>query len=336
MSTVPGNSPDHRLRLLTRYCEIGWRLLPTWWRDTTGTCACRERERCDRPGKHPRISWQNPAPGRPGASSNIAVVTEWFRLWPRANWAVVCDDFFAVDVDEKHGGMVTLAEIERNAPELTATTLTQETSGGGRQLLYAQPPERDVVTTAQGRLRGLTGWEVRGLALDGSPGTYVLVPPSAGRRWLVTGLPRPASPELLARIRQARETRGGSSGTGTGNLVTFDWDAALTPGAVTEAQDETLYRAALSLRAQGVGDGTALAVLRRVVLNFTNLDPRDPWDPVRAEQKWEYVKRRHEAGRTAPRMTPDQLRWAAVRGQRARGDSPIRVGRVTVVPRGDR
>jgi len=259
------------------------------------------------------IKWQDPLPGQPGATSDFAYVQRWHQRWPGANWAVVCDDFFVVDIDRKHGGMDTLAEVEENAPELLGITLAQRTADGGRQFFYRQPADKKISTVEQGRLRygdlELRGWEVKGLRLDKKPGSYVLVPPSRGRAWLNHQPLSEASPYLLRAIRKAA-TVGTNGNTSGGGWRKFDWDRAFTPGAVTTDQDGTLYRAALSLRSQDVNDALALAVLRRIIECFVNTDPADPWQLDHAEQKWEYVKRRFKAGRDLPEFSEAERAFA--------------------------
>lgn len=291
-----------KLTLLTRYCEKNWQVFPVWWLRPDGVCACSAGSNCSRPGKHPRVRWQHPRPGESGATADVAVVAGWLRLWPLANWAVVCDDFFVLDVDRKHGGLEALSRVETEQPELLGITLTQETASGGRQLIYKQPPERDMHIVPQGGLPDLPGCEIKGLRRDGVVGSYVLIPPSAGRRWLNTGYPSEAPDALLRLVRCAvlAERIGSAAGVGDARDMglgeTFDWERAFTPGGVTHSQDDTLYRAALSLRSLDIPDRLAVPVLRRVVECFVNADDNDPWLMIRADQKWDYVKRRHEAG----------------------------------------
>lgn len=288
--TVHGG--QHKLDQLLGYCARGWRLLPLWEKDEHGICVCRERERCT--SKHPRIRWQDPPPGQCGATSDLSQVRKWHDAWPQADWATVLDELFVVDVDRKHGGMETLADVEENFPDLLGITLEATSPGGGRQYFYRQPPERDVVTIEQGRLAGLTGFEIKGLRRsDGSPGHYVGVPPSRGRRWLNGQEPDQPSPYLLQRIRQAT----GRSTTGHEPGEAFDWFRALTPGAVGPGErDRTLLRGACSLRALSVPDSLAIPLLRHVVSLFVNTDGEFKLED--ANSKWDYVKRRWAAGST--------------------------------------
>lgn len=290
---------DEILRGLLVYCQLGWRLLPLWPRDANGFCGCMN-EGCM--NKHPRIKWQNPVPGsgQTGASCDPEVVAGWVMQWPISDWAMVLDDLFVVDIDVKHGGMETLWRVEEENPGLLWPTLCQETPSGGRQYVYRQPDEKDIVTLKQGVLKGLTGWEIKGLKTRGGSGHYIGIPPSFGRRWIDKRMPVAATSELLGVIRRsAAEVRSHSSGLGNESGPAgdrFDWDMALTYGAVLSGQDEILFKAACSLRAMNVSDGFAVAVLKAVVRSFVNVDESDLWDEQRAVDKWESVKR-YESGK---------------------------------------
>lgn len=290
---------DGKLAQLAAYCTAGRRLLPLWWK-LSGVCACHDRERCTR--KHPLVKWQDPEPGQSGATADVAVVAEWHRRWPLADWAAVCDDFFVIDCDRKHGGLDTLRELDDNLPELLGVTRVQRTPDGGRQYLYRQPPERDVRTTPQGRLRvgtfALAGFEVKGLRQDGQPGSYVGVPPSAGRRWLNAQPVSEAPPLLLQAVRRA-QTVATNGGSVAGRGEAFDWSLAYTPGAIPPgSQNPTLFAAACALRALGASNDKAVADLTVIVRAFVNGEPAKPWTDEHAVRMWEHVKRKYAAGRT--------------------------------------
>lgn len=298
-STVPGGLKIIELR---KACDRGWKIFPTWWLNEFGVCACKNGAACDRPGKHPRIKWQNPDPGRSGATNEWRQIEEWHKQWPDANWATPLHDLFVMDVDAKYGGLDTFNDYEENAPEYFGITLTQETGSGGRQLFYRQPPESDVRAVAQGKLPRMPGIEVRGI------GNYCLIPPSVGRkgpyRWLNQREPVEATPHLLRVIRSARPAVNTVDGVTT--VERFNMSRALTPGAVPPGeQDQTLFDAAASLWAQGNNDQTALAVLTQVVNAFTNQDPANPWTAEHAQLKWEHVKRQYPRGRSTT-LTDEQ------------------------------
>ena len=297
MNILPG-SDAAKQQILKNYCEMGWLLIPCWHRGADGICTCREGMTCNRPGKHPRIKWQYPEPGRSGASSSVDTVMEWHEFWPDANWAIALDDVFVVDVDRKHGGMTMLADMEDNAPEILGLTLVQSTYDGGRQLFYQQSEQREdyVKTISQGILPW-TGFEIKGRRQDGEIGSYVLIPPSQGRTWLNDQAISEPSPFLLQAIKKVTKvvaTDGADAVIGGDDA--FNWYEALTPGAVLVSQDDCLYRAALSLRALKIPSRLAIPMLRVVVRGFTNLVQDDPWTIQHADVKWDYVCKNHKAG----------------------------------------
>jgi P4 family phage/plasmid primase-like protien len=233
---------------------------------------------------------------------------------------MVLDDLFVVDIDKKYGGLESLAAVEVDYPELMWPTLVQETPSGGLQFVYRQPPERDIYTIGQrtsdtGLPAWLTGWEIKGLKTDGTSGHYVGVPPSRGRRWRDDWWSRneyvtDATPQLLKIIREVKR-RSGSGPSGSVNFSgdSFDWDTALTYGAVMSNQEDCLFRAACSLRMHDVDDDEAIAKLTQVVMNFVNLNPSYPWHPNDAVEKWQYVKGKFAPGVGAVKFSETQDRW---------------------------
>lgn len=307
-STTNVLSGAEKLRQLIALADRGWRLFPTAWLEDDGTCECGKSD-CNRPGKHPIVKWKNPDPGHSGATSAHDIIENWHSWKPKANWAIVLDDIFVVDIDKKYGGMETLAELEENDPEFLGITLAQETPSGGRQYFYRQPPEQDITIVPQGKLQGLPGFEIKALRKDGDAGSYVLVPPSAGRHWLNDQAVSEASPFLLQRCRAYRSV--GSTNNGSDHpKEAFDWDWAKTPGAVPMGlQNDTLMRGARSLHAQGANDSLALSNLHDIVKAFTNYDVSNPWTLDAADQMWERTKREVPAGRSID-ATEQERRWA--------------------------
>jgi hypothetical protein len=55
-------------------------LLPVWWTDGSGTCACPKGSGCSSPGKHPLTP-----NGLDDASNDPATITRWWPRWPKAN-----------------------------------------------------------------------------------------------------------------------------------------------------------------------------------------------------------------------------------------------------------
>jgi putative DNA primase/helicase len=227
---------------------------------------------------------------------------------------MVLDDLFVVDIDKKYGGLESLAAVEVDYPELMWPTLVQETPSGGLQFVYRQPPERDIYTVqqAKGLPSWLAGWEIKGLKTDGTSGSYVGVPPSRDRRWRDDRWSKDeyvaeATPQLLKIIREVKRRPDSSSGSFELGGTTFDWETALTYGAVMSNQDDCLFRAACSLRMHDASDDDAVAKLTQLVNCFVNLDPANPWQPKHAALKWQYVKDKFAPGTSG--LSEAQNRW---------------------------
>lgn len=293
-----------RLRGLENALSRGWRLFPCVWIKEDGQCSCGDKKDC-RHGKNPLVQWQRPDEGRSGATNDPRQVVDWELHWQsKCNWAVALDDVFVVDIDVKHGGMESHAELDENMPGLLWPTLVQETPSGGLQYFYRQPADERVPTIPQGR------FPIRGFEIKANPG-YVLIPPSGGRRWLSDPLRdiAEATSDLLDVIRSAKvSTTNGPNlrGSDLGEGERFNWQAALTYGAITSGQEVCLFRAAAALRTYGVPDDLAIWILREIIKNFINVDPDDPWDLGQAETKWESVKKQYSAGRSKVQLDKGQ------------------------------
>jgi len=115
--------------------------------------------------KRPLIRWETLQQAR----ADAAAVAQWFAQWPDANVGIVTGEIsnlIVLDVDPKHGGDHSLAELERRFGALPET-VEAHTGGGGRHLYFTHPggfvPNR----------AGLT----QGIDLRGDGG-YVVAPPS--------------------------------------------------------------------------------------------------------------------------------------------------------------
>jgi len=102
------------------YLDRGWSVV-----------AVRARE------KHPLIAWQVYQQRHATADD----VRAWFARWPNANVGVVTgvvSGLVVMDVDPRHGGNDSLAELEREhgPPPSTVEAIS---GGGGRHLYFAHP-----------------------------------------------------------------------------------------------------------------------------------------------------------------------------------------------------
>jgi hypothetical protein len=223
------------------YARHGIPVLPVHTPDRGGACSCARGERCDSPGKHPRLRH-----GVNEASTDPRRIELWWSHWPQANvglrTGVVMD---VADVDSAEGwhGLVHLLDDEiPPGPQV-------RTGGGGRHLWFRP-------TGFGNRVRLLPGLDWRGI------GGYVLAPPSrhaggAGYTWIHR--PGPALPALSAALRAmiagpppaplrpvAHPDRYAS--------VALESEADRVARAVVGCRNDTLNRAAFALgRLVGAG-----------------------------------------------------------------------------------
>ena len=91
-------------------------------------------------GKVPAISAEEPGGrGHLDATTDAEMIRAFWARHPRANIGVSCiaSGFLALDVDPRHGGDNTLAEIEGRYGQLPHT-VRQITGGGGEHILFRE------------------------------------------------------------------------------------------------------------------------------------------------------------------------------------------------------
>lgn len=156
----------------------GWRVLPLWWPAPPG-CACG-RPDCANVGKHP-IGELVPH-GCHDATTDAEVIRSWWGRFPEANVGIATGQesgIWALDVDPRHGGDVTLEDLETRHGRLP-TSLRARTGSGGLHILFAHPRDGKL-SNSSGRLgagldvRGDGGYIVGPPSRHASGGTYVLL-----------------------------------------------------------------------------------------------------------------------------------------------------------------
>jgi hypothetical protein len=116
------------------------------------------------------------------ASMSIPVIEQDFsRYGGKANIGIATgqSQLVVIDVDPRHGGEDSWAELSRNFSRFD--TLEQQTGGGGRQLFFRSDPAYTLTSTAKSFGNEFDGVDLR------AQGGYVVAPPSlhpSGARYL--------------------------------------------------------------------------------------------------------------------------------------------------------
>lgn len=143
------------------------------------------------------------------ATTDLQLIEQWQKQFPNANIAIPTGEvsgLLVIDIDPRHGGLESLAALERKYGPLPVTRKAQ-TPSGGFHLFFKYPPCVDIRNSA-GKLG--PGMDVRG------NGGYVVAAPSINPEtlkayiWLVKIEPNPPSPwlvELLVAPVAASEPR---------------------------------------------------------------------------------------------------------------------------------
>jgi putative DNA primase/helicase len=230
------------------YAARGWHVFPCYHPVAIG-CSCKKPD-CDNVGKHPRWHAELLPHGGRCATTDPALITRWWRMWPQANVAIATgavSGIVALDIDPKHGGDASLDDLEATYAPLPET-VEAITGSGGRHILFAHTGGH--VSNSIGKIAD--GLDIRG------DGGYIVAPPSlhaSGRRyeWEIlhhpddTPLP-PMPPWLLALIKDAETSPTKCS--------------SAPDGPIPEgARNDTLFRLACAMRRHGAPEAAILAAL---------------------------------------------------------------------------
>jgi len=216
----------------------GWAIFPCH-SIIDGKCTCG-KDGCKSQGKHPRT-----VNGVKDATTDPAVVKQWDKTWPGANWALatgVASGVIVIDIDRKSGGFESAEEMDRNVPNAFIDTLRVLTGGGGRHLYYSCPSNSDY----KNKVGWMPGIDVR------ANGGYVLLPPSnhlsgGTYRW-------EANARAIAPISvELHDALQAPSSKAEGGMDLSDLPTILA-GLPEGQRDDTLFKLACRLRRQHEGD----------------------------------------------------------------------------------
>ena len=249
MTAMPANREpsmlDAALDLVRR---MNWPVFPVHSM-TSRRCTCGKAD-CASPTKHPRIKdWQKVA------TTHEGTITNWWSRWPTANIGIVTgapSGLIVIDVDPRHGGNVSIENLEADHGKLP-DTIEAITGSGGRHLLYRH--QGGIVrNNANGKLG--SGVDVRG------DGGYIVASPSLhalGNRyhWELSSQPGDVPladppPWLLELIRERSADANAS--------VAAPVDDRIGKGK----RNDTLASLAGTLRRRGLDEQKILGTLREV------------------------------------------------------------------------
>lgn len=103
------------------------------------------------------------------ATTDLEQIVHWWDRWPRANIGVatgILSGFDALDVDPRHRGEESLAELAKDSDLLESETIISHTGGGGIHFLFEH------VAGNRNHVGLLPGVDVR------ADGGYIILPPS--------------------------------------------------------------------------------------------------------------------------------------------------------------
>jgi hypothetical protein len=243
------------------YAGRGWPVIPLHYPKTiagAAVCSCGDPE-CDSIGKHPMT-----LNGLKDATTDPDEIRRLWAKYPQANVGIVTgaeSGFIVVDVDPKHDGYESLADLEAKHGPLP-DTVRANTGGGGAHLCFAHPG---------GRVKNNnTGKIGRGIDMKGDGG-YIVGAGSlhaSGRRyeWADGFSPAdapfaPAPTWILNRLSEP-PPRPPGNGNAPASDAGVHWLGKALAKAANGNRNETGLWLACQLRDAGVSMGDAEAVMR--------------------------------------------------------------------------
>lgn len=154
------------LEAALEYAKCGWPVLPIYSPREDGTCSCGKFN-CTSIGKHPRIH-----DGVKGASTDESVITKWWGEYPNANIGIATGstaEVAVLDIDPKHGGDISLAQLEGEYGELPQT-LRVRTGSGGEHIFFKYPG--DTIINSAGKIRDGVDFKTQGGYVVAAPSIH--------------------------------------------------------------------------------------------------------------------------------------------------------------------
>jgi len=235
--------------------------------------------------KRPQTKWEPYQSARPTANE----IRRWFAKWRDAGVAIVTGQvsgLIALDVDPRHGGAKSLADLERRYGPLPESPEV-ETGGGGRHI-YLQHPGPPPIRNRVGLAPGL---DIRGDA------GLIIAPPSihpSGQayRWRPGHGPADLAPAavpawLLALLE--------ASAAHPGHPVSH-WRALVTQGVGEGERNATIA----SLAGHLFWHGVDLEVVRQLLLAWNATRCQPPLDPDEVSRTVDSIRRTHDRQRGGP------------------------------------
>src|SRR3954447_23686594 len=111
-----------RMERALAHAREGWHVFPCHWVLPNGSCSCGKPD-CTRKGKHPLTEH-----GFKDASTDPVKIMGWWSRWPDANIggrAGAASGRDVLDVDPRHGGDASLAELEAENGALPTTLVAK-------------------------------------------------------------------------------------------------------------------------------------------------------------------------------------------------------------------
>ena len=194
-----------------RYARCGLPVFPLWpvleFKPGSFTCGCGKGLRCGtNSGKHPLAALV--PNGLKSATIDANIIKDWWATWPEANIAIATGPVVVIDIDPRHRGDASLAQLEAKHGNFPPTWRVR-TGGGGLHIYFTVPSD---ITIKNSVSEIAPGVDVRGY------GGYVVAPPSkhisGGKYEWTAGKELAPLPSWLTTSLQQPHVKAPSSGPG--------------------------------------------------------------------------------------------------------------------------